>query len=35
MSSEQMENLKVDDITSALIYDVKGKTKNGEKSYGK
>jgi len=33
MSSEQMENLKVDDITSALIYDVKGKTKNGEKSY--
>ena len=28
-----MENLKVDDITSALIYDVKGKTKNGEKSY--
>jgi len=33
MSSEQMENLKVGDITSALIYDVKGKTKNGEKSY--
>ena len=28
-----MENLKVDDITSALIYDIKGKTKNGEKSY--
>ena len=33
MSSEQTENLKVDDIMSALIYDVKGKTKNGEKSY--
>jgi len=33
MSSEQTENLKVDDIMSALIYDVNGKTKNGEKSY--
>jgi hypothetical protein len=33
MSLEQAQNLKVDDITSALIYDVKGKTKNGEKSY--
>ena len=33
MSSEQTGNLKVDDIMSALIYDVKGKTKNGEKSY--
>ena len=27
MSSEQTGNLKVDDIMSALIYDVKGKTK--------
>jgi len=33
MSSEQTQNLKVDDMTSMLIYDVKGKTKDGEKGY--
>ena len=33
MSSEQTHDLKVDNMTSTLIYDVKGKTKGGEKSY--
>lgn len=33
MSSEQTQNLKVDNMTSTLIYDIKGKTKDGEKSY--
>ena len=33
MSSEQTQNLKVDNMTSTLIYDVRGKTKDGEKSY--
>ena len=33
MSLEQTKNLKVNNMLSTLIYDVKGKTKEGEKSY--
>ena len=33
MSSEQIENLKMANTTKGLVYDVKGKTKDGEKSY--
>lgn len=33
MLSEQTQNLKVYNMSSMLIYDVKGKTKEGEKSY--
>ena len=33
MSSEQTHDHKVNNMTSKLVYDVKGKTKNGEKSY--
>jgi hypothetical protein len=33
MLAKQTQNLKVDNMTSMLIYNVKGKTKEGEKSY--